>query len=43
MNKCAFCEHSRLKNGKLYCPWSICMLSQEDINKILRNIGKVIK
>lgn len=34
MNKCDFCPHSRLENGKLVCPYSICWLSKKELKEI---------
>lgn len=36
MNKCDFCPHSRLKKGKLVCPWAYCILDSEDLEKIYK-------
>lgn len=42
MTKCDWCENSRRdKNGKLYCPYRTCWLSQEEILKILKIISKM--
>ena len=40
MNKCDFCKHSYLKNGKLNCIYDICVLNQKEIDKIIKNINK---
>lgn len=36
MTKCDWCPHSRLKNGKLICPYRICFLTSTEIKEILR-------
>lgn len=37
-NKCAFCECSVNKNGKLKCFYDICVKSQRDIEKMLEKV-----
>lgn len=36
MKKCDWCKHSELVDGELCCSADWCMLSQEDILKILK-------
>ena len=33
--KCAFCSHSVMNQGKLHCPYSMCVLYKRDIEKML--------
>ena len=41
MKKCDFCEHSKLQNGRLICPYHICLLDQDDIYEILDKLGRI--
>ena len=41
MNKCDFCEYSIMKNGKLVCKHAVCLLSQDEIMKILKELAKL--
>lgn len=34
MKKCDFCKYSHLKNGKLVCPYSICVLNNNELKEI---------
>lgn len=36
MNKCDLCPNSRLEKGKIVCPWSICMLSKSELERIYK-------
>lgn len=36
MTKYDWCPHPRLKNGELICPYSICWLTEIEIQEILR-------
>lgn len=36
MIKCDWCNYSRLKNGKLICPFETCWLTNTEIKEILR-------
>lgn len=38
MNKCDICYLSHLENGKMVCPYSICILTKSQIDKMLKNI-----
>lgn len=40
MNKCDWCPNSRLVNGKLVCPYSICMLPKSEIKNILKELKR---
>lgn len=40
MNKCDFCPDARLVKGKLECPYSICLLSWDKIQEIMKRICK---
>lgn len=40
MNKCDFCPHSKNKDGKIVCPFSSCLISGADLQKILRAIER---
>lgn len=35
MTKCDFCPNSHLKNGKLVCPYRVCMLTEDEWYEIL--------
>lgn len=35
MNKCDLCPDSKLKNGVLTCPWTMCLLTKEQWRQIL--------
>ena len=35
MKKCDFCPNSHLQNGKLICPYRICMLTEWEWEAIL--------
>lgn len=39
MSKCDWCQHSRLKDGKLHCPFSCCVLPNYKIEEILKKVG----
>ena len=39
MTKCDFCPYAHLKNGKLYCPHSLCLLPKDDILTIAKALG----
>lgn len=41
MRKCDWCPHSRLKNGELKCPYSLCLLTESEIIKMLKNLRGV--
>lgn len=41
MNKCDFCEHSVMRNGKLVCNKVVCLLTQKQIIKILEELAKI--
>lgn len=34
--KCSFCTNSRMKDGKLTCPYASCVLSSSQIERMLR-------
>ena len=38
MKKCDFCVHSYLKDGKLMCPFAICVLTRHELKEILKQI-----
>lgn len=38
MIKCDFCPYSRMIEGKLQCPYKVCMLGKDDIAEILKNL-----
>ena len=39
MCKCDFCQHSRLVDGKLECPFIGCILTQSALDKILDKVS----
>ena len=41
MKKCDLCKHSRLKNGKLVCPYLTCILPSMDLEKIYEVIKNI--
>ena len=41
MTKCDWCNYSRLKNGKLICPFEMCWLTKTEIKEILRALSNV--
>lgn len=43
MTKCDWCENARLdkKTGRLYCPYSVCYLSQKEILRILEALRRI--
>lgn len=38
MTKCDFCPYSRMIEGKLQCPYKVCMIGKDDIAEILKNL-----
>lgn len=40
MKKCDLCPDSRLKMGQLVCPYSICLLTRSQLERIYKVIEK---
>lgn len=37
--KCSFCPNSRMRDGKLVCPYGSCTLSRSELEHMLRLLG----
>ena len=40
MTKCDWCKHSQLKGGKLKCPFDWCIMSEDELKAIIRQVGR---